>query len=229
MENRIINIATVEEVARALKPLKEQIVFVGGAVVSIYTDDPAADEIRPTRDIDVTLNVHNMGHWANLQEQLAELGFYPDPQGQSICSYRYKNIPVDIMSTDDGPLGPSNRWYREGFKNLWKATAGEQEILIFSAPCYLATKFEAFNSRGRDYRTSHDIEDIINILDNRTSIVSEILGTEATILQFLREQFRQIIQSGLLDEVLLAHIHPLMQEERIDYVKEKLDQFMRMK
>lgn len=215
------------EVAEALKEIKEQVVFVGGAVVSLYTDDPAADEIRPTKDIDLTLNIHNLSHWENLQERLAEKGFYPDPQGQSICSYKYKNIPVDIMSTDDGPLGPSNRWYREGFKNLWTTNAGQQEIQIFSAPCYLATKFEAFNSRGKDYRTSHDIEDIINILDNRSSIVEEVLEAEENILLFLREQFQRIIQKRLLEEVLLAHIHPLMQEERLDLIKAKLEQIMK--
>ena len=57
MENRIINIAVVAEVAKALKELKDQMVFVGGAVVSLYTDDPAADEIRPTADIDLTLKL----------------------------------------------------------------------------------------------------------------------------------------------------------------------------
>ncbi len=227
MENRIINIATVAEVAEALKEIREQIVFVGGAIVSLYTDDPAADEIRPTKDIDLTLNIHNLSHWENFQERLAEKGFYPDPHGQSICSYKYKNIPVDIMSTDDGPLGPSNRWYREGFKNLWTTTVQAQKIQIFSAPCYLATKFEAFTSRGRDYRTSHDIEDIINILDNRTSIVEEIIGSEENILEYLRAQFEQIIQKGFLDEVLLAHIHPLMQEERMVLLKEKLEQIMK--
>lgn len=215
------------EVAEALKEIKEQVVFVGGAIVSLYTDDLAADEIRPTKDIDLTLNIHNLNHWETLQERLAEKGFYPDPHGQSICSYKYRNIPVDIMSTDDGPLGPSNRWYREGFKNLWTVNAKAQEIQILSAPCYLATKFEAFNSRGKDYRTSHDIEDIINILDYRTSIVEEVLEAEKNILLFLREQFQIIIQKGLLDEVLLAHIHPIMQEERLDMVKAKLEQMMK--
>jgi hypothetical protein len=47
MENRTINIAVVAEVAKALKNIKKDMVFVGGAVVSLYTDDPAADEIKP--------------------------------------------------------------------------------------------------------------------------------------------------------------------------------------
>lgn len=63
MENRIINIAVVAEIATALKEVKEHMVFVGGAVVSLYTDDPAADEIRSTKDVDLTLNIINLSHW----------------------------------------------------------------------------------------------------------------------------------------------------------------------
>ncbi|WP_139959574.1 hypothetical protein [Flavicella sediminum] len=226
MENRVINIAVVAEVARALKSIKEEIVFVGGAVVSLYTDDPAADEIRPTQDIDMTLNIVNISKWVNLQEELANLGFHPDPQGHAICSYRYKDIPVDIMSTEDGPLGPANRWYKIGFQNLWTVKANDQEIKIFSAPCYLATKFEAYNNRGNDYRTSHDIEDIIYVFDNRTTIVDEIATTEKTIKSFLIEELEKIITRGLLEEVLMTHIHPLMIEERLPLVKEKIEEIV---
>lgn len=222
MENKTINIAVVAEIAAALKHYKDRMVFVGGAVVSLYTDDPAADEIRPTKDIDMTLNIINMGDWNKIQEELAELKFFPDPAGQAICSYRYKNIPVDIMASEDGPFGPSNRWYKIGFENLWTAYAKEQEIKILSAPCYLATKFEAFNNRGKDYRISHDIEDVFYILDNRTTIVEEIIISEEIIKQFLQEQIQSIIDQGLLDEVLMAHIHPLMLRERLPIIEEKL-------
>ena len=132
MENRIINIAVVAEVAAALKTIEEQIVFVGGAVVSLYTDDSAADEIRPTQDVDMTINVINLGHWVALQEKLANLGFHPDPEGHAICSYKYKDIPVDIMSAEDGPLGPANKWYKIGFEDLWTVSAQEQEVKILS-------------------------------------------------------------------------------------------------
>ena len=114
------------------------------------------------------------------------------------------------MATEDGPLGPSNRWYKVGFKNLWNVKVKDQEIKILSAPCYLATKFEAFKNRGNDYRTSHDIEDIIYVLDNRIDIVSEITECEPSILLFIREQLQIIINKGILKEVLVSHIHPLM-------------------
>ena len=223
MENKTINITVVAEVAAALKHYKDLMVFVGGAVVSLYTDDPAADEIRPTRDVDMTLNVINLSKWNEIQEDLAKLGFYPDPMGHAICSYKYKNIPVDIMASEDGPFGPANRWYKIGFKNLWTTKAKEQEIKILSAPCYLATKFEAYNNRGKDYRTSHDIEDIFYILDNRINIVQEINESEQIIQDFIKEQLLVIKKKGLLEEVLLAHIHPLMVEERMPIVLEKIE------
>ena len=55
MKNRTINLGVVAEIANALGDLNEFIVFVGGAVVSVYADDDAADEVRPTQDIDLTL------------------------------------------------------------------------------------------------------------------------------------------------------------------------------
>lgn len=226
MENKIINIAVVAEIAEALKDIKQDMVFVGGAIISLYTDDPAADEIRPTQDVDMTINILNLGHWEEVQKKLSELGFQPDPFGHAICSYKYNDIPVDIMATEDGPLGPSNRWYKVGFKNLWNVKVKDQEIKILSAPCYLATKFEAFKNRGNDYRTSHDIEDIIYVLDNRIDIVSEITEGEPSILLFIREQLQIIINKGILKEVLVSHIHPLMLDERIVIVEEKIEQIL---
>ena len=229
MENRVINIAIVAEVAEALKGFKDNMVFVGGAVVSLYTDDPAADEIRPTKDIDLTLNIINLYHWQKVQEELAELGFYPDPFGHAICSYKYKDIPVDIMTTEEGPLGPTNTWYKTGFENLWTAIAKEQEIKILSAPCYLATKFEAFHNRGKDYRTSHDIEDIIYVLDNRTSIVTEIKEDDQRIQKFLKDEIKRIVDKGILTEVMLAHIHPLLIADRLPLIEEKINQILKSK
>lgn len=226
MENRTINLAAIAEVAAALKELKEQMVFVGGAVVSLYTDDPAADEIRPTQDIDMTVKLFNFSKWSMMQEQLAQHGFYPDPFGHAICSYRYNNIPLDIMAADDGPLGPSNRWYKLGFDNLQTVEVKGETIQILPAPCYLATKFEAFNNRGRDYRTSHDIEDVIYVIDNRIDIVQEIQETIPEIRIFIQHELQKIIDQNLLDEVLTAHIHPIMLDERFPIVEKKIQEIL---
>src|SRR5690606_32620194 len=145
MHNRIINIDLVAQVANGLQELREKMVFVGGAVISLYTDDPAADEIRPTSDIDMTIDLANYAEWAQMQERLAELNFHPDPQGHSICSYKYKDIAIDIMPADDSSIGVSNKWYKPGFQFIQQIQLSENiNINILPPPYFLATKLEAF-------------------------------------------------------------------------------------
>jgi len=76
MENKTINLALVAKVAQALGALNEKVVFVGGAVVSVYADDPAADLVRPTDDIDFTIQLTGYNDWVKLNEQLMQLGFF---------------------------------------------------------------------------------------------------------------------------------------------------------
>lgn len=149
MHNKVINLALVAQVAVGLKELRDRMVFIGGAVISLYTDDPAADEIRPTADIDMTINLANYAEWALMQERLAELGFHPNPHGQSICSYKFQNIAIDIMPADDSSIGISNTWYKPGFEYLQQIELPEGiHINTLPSPYFLATKLEAFKDRG---------------------------------------------------------------------------------
>ncbi len=224
----MINIAVVAEVARALKELKNQMVFVGGSVISLYTDDPAADEIRPTGDIDMTVKIMGYSNWVILNERLAQLEIHPDPYGHAICSYKYQDIPIDIMPSENGPVGLANKWYKIGFDNLQLVNALDEEIQILPAPCFLATKFEAFINRGTDYRTSHDIEDIIYIIDNRINIVWEIENSPKEIIQFLQLEIYKIKNSGLYEEILSSHIHPLIIDMRQLIVEEKINKILKI-
>jgi predicted nucleotidyltransferase len=226
MKNRIINIATVAEVAAALKELKDKIIFVGGAVVSLYVDDPSSNEIRPTADVDLAINLLNYADWAHMQERLAELGFYPNPQGHAICSYTYKGILVDIMPSKEGPIGPTNKWYEKGFDNLWTITIQGIEIKMLSVGCFLATKFEAFKDRGGDYRLSHDFEDIIYVLDNRTTIIEDIAREPLEIRDYLKEQLKIVFVKPNFNEIISAHIHPLIYEDRLPIIKEKFEKII---
>lgn len=223
MENIIINRALVKEVALALKELKEVMVFVGGATISLYTDDIAAHEIRPTSDIDMTLKLaYSYAEWSDLNDRLKVLGFHPDPRGHSINSYKFKNISVDIMPSVSGHLGEANKWFKIGFDNLQHISIDEEQILILSAPCFLATKFEAFSTRGTDYRTSHDFEDIIYVLDNRTTIVEDIAQDKAEIREFIQQELRNILNGDNVFEILSCHIHPLILDERYPLLERKI-------
>jgi len=222
MHNKTININTVAQVAQALQDLKEQMVFVGGAVISMYTDDPAADEIRPTGDIDLTIQLGGFAEWSNLQERLAKLGFSPDPEGRAICSYLYKEISVDIMPAQDSSVGKSNRWYKPGFGYLWEVPVKDEKIRILSVPYFLATKFEAFNHRGGDYRTSHDFEDIIYVIDNRMNVVAEILAADKTVQTFLVQELSKVLESRFMEEIISSQISPLIVAERYPIVLGKI-------
>jgi hypothetical protein len=223
MKNRTINIGVVEEVAIALQELKDQMVFVGGAVVSLYADDPVADEIRPTSDIDMTIKLLNFSSWTQMQNRLAKLKIYPDPFGHSMCSYKYKDIPLDIIPADDSHIGQSNRWYKYGFEDVWKVQVNTMEIQILPSPCYLASKFDAYNDRGGDYRTSHDFEDIIYVIDNRLNICEEIAQAHKDVLDYLKTEFSKVVNDDFLEDILLAHIHPLLLEERALIIRNKLN------
>jgi len=225
MYNKIINLDTVGRVAEGLKELRGDMVFIGGAVISLYTDDPAADEIRPTQDVDLTINLGNgYAKIVQMNERLSELGFNPTHEGKSICRYQYDGIDVDIMPASDTAIGPSNKWYLPGFDNLEQVTLENGlEINLLPAPYFLATKFEAFKDRGDgDYRGSADFEDIIYVLDNRTTIVEEILGADPEVKNFLQNEFHGILENPAADEILSMHIHPLVVGERFPIMMEKL-------
>lgn len=226
MYNKVINLALVAQVAEGLKELREKMVFIGGAVISLYTDDPAADEIRPTTDIDMTINLANYAEWAKMQERLAELSFYPDPEGQSICSYKFEKIAIDIMPADDSSIGVSNKWYKPGFKYLQQIELPKGiSINILPAPYFLATKLEAFKDRGgNDFYGSHDFEDIIYLLDNRTTIVEEILAADEDVRQYIKQELIHIKNHPQAGEILAMHIHPLVREDRLPIMLEKMDE-----
>lgn len=51
------NILMLQTVANGLGELKDEMVFVGGAVAELYADNPAASQIRPTIDVDCVIEI----------------------------------------------------------------------------------------------------------------------------------------------------------------------------
>lgn len=47
MKNTGINLKVIDKVAKALGELNDRVVFVGGAIVSLYINDPAASLMKP--------------------------------------------------------------------------------------------------------------------------------------------------------------------------------------
>ncbi len=64
------NINKLQIVASGLGNLRDAMVFVGGAVAELYADDPASSDIRPTQDVDCTIELSSYREHTELEEDL---------------------------------------------------------------------------------------------------------------------------------------------------------------
>lgn len=205
------NLAKIELIAEALGALREQLVFVGGCAVDLLLTDPAAASARVTYDVDLVARVEALTEYYALEKQFALLGFKRDmAEDAPICRWRFNNLEVDLMPMDSSVLGFANPWYPLGVQMAQEVgLPGGMTIRMISAPAFLATKFEAFLSRGRgDLLGSHDLEDIVNVVDGRPELVSEVALAAPDLRQYLAAQCRALLATpGFLD-VLPSMVFP---------------------
>ena len=201
------NIVRIKAVANALGSLNKKIVFVGGATISLYPDRPVF-EIRPTDDVDVIIEILNYQDRTALEQRLLEIGFSPDIESGVVCRYNIQGIIVDIMPTNDPSIGFHNKWYPAGFNHAIDYEIDEYcSVKILSAPFFIASKLEAFKGRGKnDGRTSQDFEDILYILENRSSIWEEINNSNVNVLNYLRSEFLNLLKSPYIIEWIDGHV-----------------------
>lgn len=197
------NSEMLQIVAVGLEDLKDDVVFVGGAVAELYADDSAASDIRPTTDVDCVIELSSRNSHAKLEEALRKKGFRNDTsKGAPICRYVFKGVKVDVMPSDVKLLGFSNKWYSDGIENkIPKTLPNGTEIFIFSTEYYLAAKLEAYKNRGgNDLRQSHDFEDIIYILDNCTDILEDISNSNEGLKAYLKTEFSNLLENDNITE-----------------------------
>lgn len=162
------NMAQLVSAAEKLVPLLDRIAFVGGCATGLLLTDPAAAPVRPTLDVDAIVAISSYLEFTLLEDHLRGLGFHqPHSEGAPICRWMSGDLVLDLMPTDPSILGFSNRWYRPALENAQRASIGEREILLITAPYFLATKLEAFYGRGRNNFGSHDLEDVVTVIDGR--------------------------------------------------------------
>jgi predicted nucleotidyltransferase len=81
-------------------------------------------------------------------------------------------MKLDVMALDEKLLGFSNRWYEGALKESQSvALPSGVTIRAIASPYFLGAKIEAFLGRGEnDYIASHDLEDVMAVIDGRHSI-----------------------------------------------------------
>ena len=140
----------LERASVALGPLAREVVFVGGATIGLWATDPAAPPARPTRDVDVIVEIAGLGQYSALGERLRARAFREDVESGIICRWRRgDDLILDVMPTDEAILGFSNSWFAPAFESAIDVTLPSGAVIRVVRPPYLvATKIEAFRRRG---------------------------------------------------------------------------------
>lgn len=223
-----LNLDVVARVARALGDLNGEVVYIGGAVISIYATQPGADLPRVTEDIDVCVQVSTFSQMESLRERLATKNIYPDPQGVHMYRYTYKGVSIDFIPYEATAFGPTNSWLKLGFDLAYKTSVAGVEIAVLPVSLFLATKWEAFNNRGTDPRYSHDFEDIIYVLDNSMEIVEDADKNAANVLESLKTMSSFILHHPNSDEIIECHINQTTAVERGGLIRERLQHILEL-
>jgi len=205
------NTRMIISVAQRLDDLRDKVVFVGGCAAGLLVTDPAMPGIRSTQDVDVIVEVSSRLEYYQLEEQLRRRGFTQDiTEGAPVCRWLVDTIKVDFMPTQGDILGFTNQWYLPAIRHAVRVEIQHgTTILLVAAPYFLATKIEAFKGRGReDYMASHDMEDIITVLDGRQEIIAEIRNSPEDLWRFLSESFRMFLAQQSFLDALPGHLPP---------------------
>lgn len=213
-------------VARRLGDLKDQMVFVGGSVIGLLIDDPASTPVRPTDDLDMIVAVSSRQRYDALATRLRILGFQPDvSKGAPLCRWTIEGVIVDIMPTSAEILGFTNRWYDAA---IIHAVEVEIEpglsIKLTTAPYFVAMKLEAFAGRGNeDYIASHDLEDIVAVVDARSALVDEIERSPDDLRLYLAARIKALLDEDAFVDALPGHLAgDIASQSRLPHVLERL-------
>jgi hypothetical protein len=190
------NITRIKAVYLALEELASEVVFVGGATVSLYSRRPET-ATRPTDDVDIVVEIMHYKDYAAIEAKLRSKGFINDIQSGVICRYIINGITVDVMPTSEEILGFSNKWYSEVFVNR-----GENEG-----------------------RFSPDFEDIVHVLNNRQLVWEEIRRANEPVKQYLNNEFQKLLSQKYIDEWIGAHLE-YNEQRRVGFILGSMSEFV---
>jgi len=114
------------------------------------------------------------------------------------------------MPTDTRILGFANRWYPLAMESAQVVILPSgTTIRLIASPVFVATKFEAFADRGQaDLLGSHDLEDIVNVLDGRPEIVEEIAASPVELQRYLADWCGALLATPNFMDTMQSMVFP---------------------
>ena len=205
------NLELLTLTAEKLRPLLPEIVFVGGCATGLLVTDPGVAPVRATYDVDVIAEIGSYADYAIFSERLRALGFQEDTrEGAPVCRWKCGSLTLDVMPLDEKILGFSNRWYRDAMQAAVAVSISENlKVRAITAPYFPGTKLEAFHARGQqDYFASHDLEDLIAVVDGRTALLNEVTEAPEGLRKFIGNSFRTLLTEPRFQDALPGYALP---------------------
>jgi len=178
-------------------------------VTGLLITDPAQPAIRPTEDVDLIVQATVRADYAHVEKALRAQGFVNDIRKDApICRWRVGAVTVDVMPTLKEILGFSNRWYPLALTTARKSPLPSGMVIrLITAPVFVATKFEAFAGRGNsDYLFSHDLGDLISVIDGRDELMAECRQLDDELKVYLRDWMGRLLATPAFLEALPGHL-----------------------
>ena len=156
------------------------------------------------------MDVTSYAKYAALSERLRALGLAEDTApGAPLCRWRRDQLIVDVMPVDEHVLGFSNRWYPAAIETSQTLRIAGHEVRVVTPALFIATKLDAFHGRGGgDIVASHDLEDIIAVVDGRPEIVSEVAAASADVRDYIGREIRALLGNPDFVEALGGFLLP---------------------
>ncbi len=225
-----VNLELLDTVALQMLPLLKDVVFVGGCVATALITDEAAPHQRVTKDVDTIVQITTIQEYHTFASKLQGLGFTETTkQKDPICRWYQGELMLDVMPTDPAVLGFGNKWFPYAAANPENyQLPSKQAIKIISAPCFLLTKIEAFKTRGNnDVLMSHDLEDIVSVLNGRPALLKEIQNAAPQIQQALAYEFKTLRSRPQYINAIQAHLPPdSASQKRVVHVLGMIDEIV---
>lgn len=202
------NLPAIGLVTKALGDLCDSLVFVGGCATGLLLTAPRAELIRATQDVDVVAQVATMAQYHQLEAATEARGFAHDRSPEApVCRWMRGGLKVDLMPTEP-LLGFHNRWYRLAVDSAVSVTIPiGARIRLIAAPVFLGTKLEAFQGRGAaDYLASHDLEDILTVVDGREELIAEARVASPELRTYLAERFSALLAVPDFIQAIPGHL-----------------------
>ncbi|MDO9171952.1 MAG: hypothetical protein Q7W29_08990 [bacterium] len=190
------NIELLIRASGMLGPILDKSLLVGGCAVPLLITDSAAPPSRRTFDVDLITDDSSYEEFRHTEALLRRLGFKQDMERPGpICRYNCGTLILDILPCNEEVLGFGIRWYQEAFsRSLVFRLPNGKNIRCASAPSFLATKLDAFRSRGAgDLFSSRDFEDIVALIDGRPELADEVALERMDLKTFIGEHIGAIM------------------------------------